>query len=85
MLTVLNFFKFLNRATQGICSKMLMLEIKKSEMATVTGGTSTTLMLEVGFAGTVTENEYWDCDGDGKLSEPDVFVKEIEIEIPPCN
>jgi len=51
-------------------------------MAAITGGTSTTLKVVIGYANTVSENEYWDCDGDGKLSEGDTFIGIEEVEIP---
>ncbi|AQX12498.1 hypothetical protein BAX94_01860 [Elizabethkingia meningoseptica] len=47
-------------------------EIKKSALASIKGGTSTTVMVEVGR----TENEYPD-DGNGK---PDTTVKPITVE-----
>lgn len=50
-----------------------MKELKKSKMAQIIGGTSTTTMKEVGL----TENEYWDWDTD--------FEHPIVIEIPDEN
>ncbi len=45
-------------------------EIKKSKLVAVTGGTSTTLMIEVGCT---TENEYEDTNGNGEFDEEDTF------------
>ncbi|MCL2097633.1 MAG: hypothetical protein FWH23_02590 [Bacteroidales bacterium] len=83
MLNFLFIFTTLKPGYTGVyVAKMFMLEIKKSAMAAITGGTSTTLKVVIGYANTVSENEYWDCDGDGKLSEGDTFIGIEEVEIP---
>lgn len=45
-------------------------EIKKSQLVSVKGGTSTTLMVEVGCTA---ENEYEDTNGNGEFDEDDEF------------
>lgn len=56
--------------------KKVNLEIKKSEMAAIKGGTSTTLIKQVGYA----ENEYEDVNGNGELDEGDKYLGEWDIE-----
>ncbi len=50
--------------------KKEILKIKKSEMAAIKGGTTTTLIIVVGCV----ENEYRDCNGNEELDEDDKFV-----------
>jgi hypothetical protein len=50
-------------------------EIKKNEMISIKGGTSTTLMVVVGIA----ENEYEDTNGNGKFDEGDTFKKLVQF------
>lgn len=50
--------------------KKEILKIKKSEMAAIKGGTTTTLVIVVGCV----ENEYRDCNGNEDLDEEDKFI-----------
>jgi len=61
-----------------ILEKFEELELKKSNLVTISGGTSTTLYKQVGY----TENEYEDLDGDGKLSEEELKQKPIIMQVP---
>lgn len=47
-----------------------MVELKKSKMAQIVGGTTTTTMKQVGLAEKVTENEYWESDEEMKHPIP---------------
>lgn len=49
------------------------MKIKKNSLVSFKGGSSTTLMVEVGVA----ENEYEDSNGNGKFDEGDKFVLTI--------
>ncbi|RNL86692.1 hypothetical protein ED312_11205 [Sinomicrobium pectinilyticum] len=55
-------------------SKFKNLKLKANELCSVKGGTSTTLMIEVGVRA---ENEYEDTNGDGKFDKDDKFIKTI--------
>lgn len=59
--------------------KFEKLELKKANLAMISGGTSTTSFIQVG----VNENEYEDCNGDGTLSEEEMkSQKPILLEFP---
>lgn len=68
--------------------KLKNIEINKNEMISIKGGTSTTLMIEVGrvsggkneLSRAQAENEYFDCDGSGTLSDGDSFQGTVEIK-----
>lgn len=45
--------------------KFKNLEVKKSNLSSIKGGTSTTLYVVIGYS----ETEYEDVNGDGKLDE----------------
>ncbi|HAY3551080.1 hypothetical protein KRE47_12305 [Elizabethkingia meningoseptica] len=51
------------------------LEIKRTKLSSISGGTSSTRMVETG----ITENEYMDSNGNGK-QDPD--EKTFEVEYP---
>ena len=48
--------------------------MKKSKMAQIVGGTTTTTMKQVGAADKVTENEYWDSDKEMKEEPIPVII-----------
>ena len=50
--------------------------LKKSELLTVKGGTSTTVYTQTG----VWETEYEDCNGNGKLDEDEAKNNPIRVE-----
>ncbi len=54
------------------------LELKKSSMSIVKGGTSTTSYKEVGHS----EMEYLDADGDGVLSEEEMAAGGTLVDLP---
>lgn len=58
--------------------KLKNAEIKKNEMISIKGGTTTTLITVVGIA----ENEYEDTDKDGKVdTKKDKFLGTIDLPI----
>lgn len=58
--------------------KLKKVEIKKNEMISIKGGTSTTVYTTVGIA----ENEYEDLNGNGKLDDNEAKQKPILVEFP---
>jgi hypothetical protein len=52
--------------------------LKKSEMATIKGGTSSTVYTQTGIA----ENEYEDCNGNGKLDADEAKNKPVLVDLP---
>lgn len=61
--------------------KLRNAEIKKNEMISIKGGTSVTVYTQTG----VWENEYEDCNGNGKLDEDEAKNKSVLVDLPlPC-
>ncbi|MDO4726063.1 MAG: hypothetical protein Q4A56_02425 [Porphyromonadaceae bacterium] len=58
--------------------KKEILKIKKSEMAAIKGGTTTTLEIVVSCV----ENEYRDCNGNKDLDEGDEYIGQRDS---PCD
>ncbi|MDO5655569.1 MAG: hypothetical protein Q4G27_05460 [Flavobacteriaceae bacterium] len=61
-------------------------EIKKSQLVSIKGGTSTTLVKQVGFADLTTytevaENEYEDSNGNGEFDKGDRFLGTFNMPI----
>ena len=55
------------------------LEVKKSNMAMISGGTTTPRYIVIGYS----ENEYEDCNGDGVLTAEEMkSQKPILVEYP---
>lgn len=54
------------------------LSLKKNEMLSIKGGTSTTVYTTVGYA----ENEYEDTNGNGKLDDDEAKKKPILVDFP---
>lgn len=55
--------------------KFKQLELKKNELCSIKGGTSTTLVTEVG----VWEEEYEDTNGNCELDEGDKYLGGVEF------
>lgn len=58
--------------------KMKNVEIKKNEMISIKGGTSITLMVEVSM---YAEDEYSDCNGNGKLDDDERANAPITLQV----
>lgn len=55
------------------------MKITKANLSTIRGGTSTTLYKEIGF---VTENEYKDTNGNGRLDDDEAKQKPTVVDLP---
>lgn len=67
---LLNYFLIIKKRKKMKANfkKFEELELNKANLAVISGGTTTTSYIVIGYS----ENEYEDCNGDGTLSEEEM-------------